>query len=117
VTIGRLGLVCPQVVAPHLEVFISHWCQALAEIKDNEEKDSAFRGICMVIQANPNGLTKQFTYFLVAVGRWHQPSPELNEMFRSILVGFKGMSGPNWDETMRGLPQPIGTRLRERYGV
>ena len=25
VTIGRLGLVCPQMVAPHLEVFITNW--------------------------------------------------------------------------------------------
>ena len=58
VTIGRLGLVCPDVVAPHLEVFVSSWCGALAEIKDNDEKDSAFRGICMVIKSNPNGLAK-----------------------------------------------------------
>lgn len=75
VTIGRLGLVSPQLVAPHLEVFIQYWCvnfytkrlaqshfaircNALAEIKDNDEKDSAFRGICMVIQANPGGLSK-----------------------------------------------------------
>lgn len=56
VTIGRLGLVCPQLVAPHLEMFVRHWCSALAEIKDNDEKDSAFKGICMVIQANPSGV-------------------------------------------------------------
>ena len=58
VTIGRLGLVCPDVVAPHLDVFVTSWCGALAEIKDNDEKDSAFRGICMVIKSNPNGLAK-----------------------------------------------------------
>mgnify|MGYP001594660372 CR=1 FL=1 len=32
-------------------------CTALAEIKDNEEKDSAFRGICAAIQLNPNGVS------------------------------------------------------------
>lgn len=58
VTIGRMGLVCPSLVAPHLNVFATPWCQALAEIKDNDEKDSAFRGFCMAIQANPNGLTE-----------------------------------------------------------
>ena len=57
VTIGRLGLVCPQQVAPHLHIFVRHWCNSLAEIKDNDEKDSAFKGICLVIQANPNGLS------------------------------------------------------------
>jgi transportin-1 len=55
VTIGRLGLVCPQLVAPHLEMFIERWCQALWDIKDNDEKDSAFRGLCQMIKVNPNG--------------------------------------------------------------
>lgn len=55
VTIGRLGLVAPVPVAPHLNVFIESWCEALWDIKDNEEKDSAFRGMCEMIQLNPNG--------------------------------------------------------------
>lgn len=58
VTIGRLALVCPQTVAPHLGVFIKPWCDALAEIKDNDEKDSAFQGICLAIQANPAGVAE-----------------------------------------------------------
>lgn len=33
-------------------------CQALFEIKDNEEKDSAFRGFCTLIQRNPAGIAK-----------------------------------------------------------
>ena len=77
-------------------------CNALAEIKDNDEKDSAFRGICMVIQVNPGGLSKvdqlafaralfsrsfvtqSFPFFLNAVARWQRPSSELNEMFRAV---------------------------------
>lgn len=55
VTIGRLGLVSPNLVAPHLGIFIEKWCEALWDIKDNEEKDSAFRGMCEMIQVNPNG--------------------------------------------------------------
>ncbi len=58
VAIGRTGLVCPNPIAPHLEHFARPWCVALWEIKDNDEKDSAFRGFCMLIQANPDGLTK-----------------------------------------------------------
>lgn len=61
VTIGRLALVCPQHVAPALKVFVKHWCEALAEIKDNDEKDSAFRGICMAIQSNPGGVAEVTT--------------------------------------------------------
>lgn len=102
VTIGRLALVCPQAVAPALSVFIKHWCEALAEIKDNDEKDSAFRGICMAIQANPSGIAEvslsrrfmglaayifalqAFGAFLNALVRWRTPSAELSHMFRSV---------------------------------
>jgi transportin-1 len=56
VTIGRLGLVTPALIAPQLPSFAQAWCTALWEIKDNEEKDSAFRGFCMMIASNPSGI-------------------------------------------------------------
>ena len=58
VSIGRIGLTHPQLVAPHLHEFAQAWCQALYEIRDNEEKDSAFRGLCTLVQANPAGIAK-----------------------------------------------------------
>ena len=56
VTLGRLGLIAPAIVAPELATFAQAWCKALWEIKDNEEKDSAFRGFCMMISLNPSGI-------------------------------------------------------------
>ena len=48
----------PNFVAPHLPEFAQAWCQALYEIRDNEEKDSAFRGLCTLVQTNPAGMAK-----------------------------------------------------------
>ena len=48
----------PNFVAPHLHEFAQAWCQALYEIRDNEEKDSAFRGLCTLVQTNPAGMAK-----------------------------------------------------------
>lgn len=118
VTIGRLALVCPALVAPHLGAFIKNWCDALAEIKDNEEKDSAFRGICQAIRSNPSGVAEHFGSFLNALVRWRTPSQELGTMFQSILQGLKEMSGAQqWDMQMQQLPPLISQRLRENYGV
>ncbi|KAI5479391.1 importin beta-2 subunit [Pseudohyphozyma bogoriensis] len=118
VTIGRLAIVCPQIVAPHLQVFVSAWCQALADIKDNEEKDSAFRGICAAIQVNPNGVATSFGFFLNAVARWTRPSPALHDMFKTILVAFKDNLEPAaWDAQLNLLPPIIASRLRERYPI
>lgn len=58
VSIGRIGLMHPRMVAPVLPDFAQAWCQALFEIRDNEEKDSAFRGLCTLVQVNPMGIAK-----------------------------------------------------------
>lgn len=110
VTIGRLGLVCPHLVAPHLQVFMEAWCQALWDIKDNDEKDSAFRGLCEMIKTNPNGAAKGFVYFCNAVVRWTAPSQALNDMFLKILTGFRDMAGANWDSQKAQFPPLIQQR-------
>ncbi|KAG9119033.1 hypothetical protein FRC07_006164 [Ceratobasidium sp. 392] len=115
VTIGRLALVQPDVVSPHLELFAQPWCQALSEIKDNDEKDSAFRGFCGLIERNPSGIAKAFVFFCNAVVRWTAPSQELNDLFSKILHGFKQMSGSQWDAQMAAFPEGIQERLRVRY--
>ena len=48
----------PAVVATHLTEFAQAWCQALHDIRDNEEKDSAFRGLCQLVQVNPAEICK-----------------------------------------------------------
>ncbi|KAK9728992.1 hypothetical protein K7432_000629 [Basidiobolus ranarum] len=117
IAIGRLGLVCPEMLAPHLEMFLESWCKALRGIRDNAEKDSAFRGACAMIQANPNGAAKSFVYFCDAATNWNTPSQELNEMFGKIFVGFKQMIGANWDNYVSTFPPTIRQKLQERYGV
>lgn len=117
VTIGRIGLVCPEIVAPHLHVFSAQWCETLWEIKDNEEKDSAFRGFCKLVQLNPNGLASSFQFFCNAVVRWTSPSTVLNEQFNGLLHSFKAAAGDNWPQQMAALPEPISSRLRDRYGL
>lgn len=118
VTIGRLAIVCPDIVAPHLNLFVKDWCIALADIKDNEEKDSAFRGICAAIQINPNGISADFGQFLNAVARWTRPSAQLNDMFKNILLAFKSMVEPAvWESQLSQMPPAIVARLRERYSV
>ena len=58
ITLGRLGLHCSREVAPHLGQFIRPWCTSLRNIRDNEEKDSAFRGMCFMIRANASAIVQ-----------------------------------------------------------
>jgi transportin-1 len=85
IAIGRIGLVCPDDVAPQLAVFASSFIRALKDVRDNGEKDSAFRGFCTLIGKNPSGLSQDLTNFVIAVGKYSEPSPELSDMFHTVL--------------------------------
>ncbi|KIJ66034.1 hypothetical protein HYDPIDRAFT_87751 [Hydnomerulius pinastri MD-312] len=117
VSIGRIGLMHPALVAPHLPEFAQAWCQALYEIRDNEEKDSAFRGLCTLVQTNPAGIAKSLLWFCNAIVRWNSPSPELNAMFQQLLTGFRNHDVDGWRAQVSVFPPVIQERLAARYGV
>uniref|UniRef100_A0A8C2P8G4 Transportin-1 n=1 Tax=Capra hircus TaxID=9925 RepID=A0A8C2P8G4_CAPHI len=114
ITIGRLGYVCPQEVAPMLQQFIRPWCTSLRNIRDNEEKDSAFRGICTMISVNPivfdfrsyaDTSSSFVTGYLMII------------YFLQILHGFKNQVGDeNWRRFSDQFPLPLKERLAAFYG-
>ncbi|KAF9996424.1 hypothetical protein BGZ79_009826 [Entomortierella chlamydospora] len=117
ITLGRLGLVCPQLVGPHLEVFAEAWCHTCRTIRDNDEKDTAFRGLCAMIQVNPQGLIKSLAPFCDAVAQWSEVPQELDLQFGKILQGYKNMMGGAWDAFAASLAPETRNRLAARYGL
>ena len=75
---------CPVEVAPFLPQFLPMWCQTLRTIRDNEEKDSAFRGICAMISVNPQGVLQHFMFFCDAVASWSTPRDDLRDTFHKV---------------------------------
>ena len=51
----------------------------MRNIRDNEEKDSAFRGMCQMIQVNPAGVVPEFIFFCDAVASWAKPLDDLKD--------------------------------------
>ncbi|KAK0088459.1 hypothetical protein PV325_011988 [Microctonus aethiopoides] len=93
-------------------------CISLRNIRDNEEKDSAFRGMCQMITVNPAGVVPDFVFFCDAVASWSRPKDDLKDMFQKILHGFKNQVGPeNWKRFSDQFPQQLGERLHNMYGV
>lgn len=117
VTIGRLGFACPQLVSPHLESFIVPWCNSLRYVRDTFEKESAFMGLCRMVETNPHGVTSHFQEFVLAISSWYRPNPELGNYFRKLLLGYKQAMGPNWDNFLATLPVDIRKSVVERYGL
>ncbi|CAF1019344.1 unnamed protein product, partial [Rotaria sordida] len=118
ITIGRLGLVCPNDVSSQLQRFIRPWCIALRNIRDNDEKDSAFRGICNMIILNPLAVTNEFIYVCDAIASWEKPPIELHAKFRDILQTFKQEFGnEQWKQLTDRFPLSLKQRLQIHYGV
>jgi len=116
ITIGRLGFVCADALAPNLEEFVQSWCLTLRTIRDAHEKDSAFRGLCKMIKLNPNAVVRHFVFVCDAIASWEYLKPDLKEQFTSILHGFKNSMPPqSWTEYFKTFPAPLRANLQERY--
>lgn len=135
ITIGRLALVCPNAVAPMLESFMVplyvfylliesfaftplHRCQYLRGIRDNQEKESAFQGLCRVAATNPTATLKNLVYFCDALVQWRQTPDHLHLVFSKVLGMFKANLGDaQWEQVTASFPQVVRQRLRERFGI
>ncbi|XP_055382559.1 transportin-1 [Condylostylus longicornis] len=118
ITIGRLGYVCPVEVAPFLQEFVRQWCTSLRHIRDNDEKDSAFRGMCHMITVNPAGVVPDFIFFCDAIASWANPPSDLHQMIQKILTGFKTQVGDeNWRRFVDQFPPNLSERLVAMYNI
>jgi hypothetical protein len=84
ITLGRFGLCCSAEVSPYLADFIRPWCLSLRNVRDNEEKESAFRGLCLMINCNPQGVASYFIFLCDAIASWQTPNEELRFMFGRV---------------------------------
>eukprot|EP01112_Ceratiomyxa_fruticulosa_P017712 TRINITY_DN5573_c0_g3_i1.p1 TRINITY_DN5573_c0_g3~~TRINITY_DN5573_c0_g3_i1.p1 ORF type:complete len:897 (-),score=174.50 TRINITY_DN5573_c0_g3_i1:289-2979(-) len=115
ITLGRLGLVAPEIVAPYLEEFVQSWCLSLRNIRDDIEKDSAFKGMVRMIMFNPKGVLTHLVYICDAIASWFYPTPELQESFTQILHMYKNGMGESWPQYYSTFPEQLRALLTERY--
>ncbi len=62
-------------------------------------------------------LVQSLLWFCNAIVRWNQPSPELNNMFQTLLNGFKQHDAAGWAAQVATFPPVIQERLATRYGL
>ncbi|CAL9040249.1 transportin-1-like isoform X2 [Musa acuminata AAA Group] len=118
ITLGRLAWVCPELMAPHVEHFIQSWCTTLCIIRDDYEKEDAFRGLCAIVRVNPSGVVSSLAYLCKAVASWHEiRSQDLHNEICQVLNGYKQMLGDGaWKQCMSTLDPQAVQRL-SRFGV
>ncbi|XP_010548121.1 PREDICTED: transportin-1 [Tarenaya hassleriana] len=118
ITLGRLAWVRPDLVAPHMEHFMQPWCIALSMIRDDIEKEDAFRGLCAMARVNPTGGVNSLVHLCKAIASWHEiRSEDLHNEVCQVLNGYKQMlRNGAWEQCMSALDPPVKERLA-RYQV
>jgi transportin-1 len=122
IAVGRVALVCADMVAPHLEQFAERWMDVMRMAPNNTEKVEAFSGMVKAIQLNPRGIFDHFAYLCDAISSWDPKllPPELACQFREILFFFRNEVGAEqWQQFLHD-PQfdPIVREcLQKLYGL
>ncbi|KAK9676388.1 hypothetical protein RND81_11G073800 [Saponaria officinalis] len=113
ITLGRFAWACPDLVSPHMEHFMQPWCNALAMIRDDIEKEDAFRGLCAMVKMNPTAALSSLPVLMKSIASWHEiRSPDLHNEVYQVLHGYKQMVGIGpWEQCISSLEAPAKERL------
>ncbi|XP_057500476.1 transportin-1-like [Actinidia eriantha] len=105
ITLGRLAWVCPEIVSPHMGHFMQSWCIALSMIRDDIEKEDAFRGLCALVNNFPAGALSSLVFMCKAIASWHEiRSEDLHNEVCQVLRGYKDMlRDGSWEQCMSAL--------------
>ncbi|CAO3647791.1 unnamed protein product [Cunninghamella blakesleeana] len=95
VTLGRLGYACPSVMVKELPSFIHLWLNKSSLVNELNEKDSAFRGLCLMIKQQPEAGFNSLGIILQIISTWENPSSVLKQEFEDILHGYKKLLLPD----------------------
>ena len=120
IALGRLGLVCPNTIAQEVGNFIQPWCSNLRSIRDNMEKETAFRGLIRVCTINPGVIIPHLVYLCDAILHWNSPTSSLNELFKQVYfyyftIDFNCVSKRTWTSMVSNdikLAIPIKTEIK-----
>ncbi|KAL0373186.1 UNVERIFIED_CONTAM: Transportin-1, partial [Sesamum calycinum] len=106
ITLGRLAWVCPELVSPHMEHFMQSWCIALSMIRDDIEKEEAFRGLCAMVRANPTRALNSLVFMCKAIASWHEIRSE--DLHNQVCQMLKNGA---WEQCMSSLEPHVKDKL------
>ncbi|TGZ79349.1 ARM repeat-containing protein [Ascodesmis nigricans] len=89
VALGRLGLGSCDELAPHLREFAHPFLEALSNVIETDEKDTAFSGFCMVVGRNPEAMEGCLVELFRGIAKYEEPSEGLRRLFRQTVEGYR----------------------------
>eukprot|EP00283_Hemiselmis_rufescens_P009990 CAMPEP_0173429772 /NCGR_PEP_ID=MMETSP1357-20121228/8387_1 /TAXON_ID=77926 /ORGANISM="Hemiselmis rufescens, Strain PCC563" /LENGTH=894 /DNA_ID=CAMNT_0014394007 /DNA_START=35 /DNA_END=2716 /DNA_ORIENTATION=+ len=121
IAVGRFGLVCPQLVSQFLPQFVQPWCKILSMIRDDVEKEHAFRGLVKMAMINPQGLLDSFDCVCMSLNSWNieRMPGDLHKELCDLLAWFKVNleQADQWASIYGRVPLEVQQNLQQRYNL
>ena len=125
ITIGRLGLVCPQPVSQRLAEYATVWFAQLERLRDNAEKEHAYHGLCSVVESNPTAVLGDLPALLSVVCGWRGMGNErmvarLRSLLHNFKVAFEGQGErgvQQWNGALAAVSDDNRRLLNSAFGV
>jgi len=97
ITLGRISTAAPQKVAVLLKEFFAPWGNVIRGMRRDLTRESAIKGFCQIIQANPTDAANFLPTIVAVAASWEihpQVSQEITHTLHSILHGYKTNVSP-----------------------
>jgi len=118
VTIGRLALINPAIVAQDLQKMVKPLCIALRNLPDDAEKEDALRGLCEAVRQKPEYILPDFQSFCDVIASFYNPNPPLRDLFGNLLHAFKNQANPaEWKRVFDSFQPRIKNTLQKTYNL
>lgn len=122
IALGRLGLCCPDQMAPLLGSYASPFLKSMKKIEFGREKASGFLGFNQVVMKNPQAMESCLGEYFEAIasfpGRSLQQDDyrDIQVSSQQVLQGYKTLI-PNFDSFLSQLPSTVATKLRTVWQI
>ncbi|QDS77675.1 hypothetical protein FKW77_003395 [Venturia effusa] len=112
IALGRLGIGCPEKLAPHLSVFALPWLQAMSRVQWTEEKANAFWGFNLIVLKDLPAMEKCLLEYFNETATIPATSllsgdnnmSKVKVSFQQVIAQYRSMI-PTFDQFLRQLPE------------
>jgi len=121
ITLGRMGLACPEQMAAHLPEMAEPFLSSMSKVASTEEKASAFLGFNNLIQQNPQAMEGSMSDYFTAIAQFpykqrEHEFAEVRQSFSHVLSGYQQMI-PNFASFLSSLPPQVQSKLKNAYSI
>lgn len=119
ITLGRMGLSCPEQMAPHLPEVAGPFLDSMSKVANTEEKANAFLGFNNLIQGNPKAMEGSMVEYFTAIAQFPNRSNEkqfadVRQSFGLVIRGYQQLI-PEFGSFIATLPANVQTKLKNGY--